>query len=72
MSERIVATEENLRDLFEGVTIEFEPFWDEKGSCPGWECKACGWRVGAQGLPPAHYCPEDGLSQRERKSYLNP
>lgn len=68
MSTLVTATEENLRELFEGVMIEFTPFWDEDGFCPGWECKQCGWRVGASGLPPPHYCPDDGLAQQESKS----
>lgn len=63
MSERTVAINETVCDLFEGVMIEFTPFWDEKGSCPGWECKRCGWRVGSQGLPPPHLCPDEGHEQ---------
>lgn len=51
---------ESIDALFEGVLI---PVHDIGGdySVPGWRCRACGWTVGAQGLPGGHECVDEAL-----------
>ena len=63
---RVVVNEDTVCDHFDGEVFEvWEPFVPgNTARVPGWICKACGWRIGAQGLPPAHECPEDGERQR--------
>lgn len=59
---------EDVDTYFEGVMIKFTDLFDKtQRQCPGWECKACGWRIGARGLPPWHYCPEAGDDQRRKR-----
>lgn len=54
---RVEATESNIDELFHGVMIDVEDIGG-KYSVPGWKCRACGWTVGSQGLPPWHNCPD--------------
>lgn len=46
---------ETVADHFEGILIPVEDIGG-KYNVPGWQCIHCGWKVGASGLPPAHYC----------------
>lgn len=58
-----VTTDDELVQHFEGVMIPVnDPFVGDY-SVPGWKCVHCGWMVGAQGYPPGHECPDDGLWQ---------
>jgi len=59
-------TDDNVDDYYDGVMIEFTDFPSGTRKVPGWECRACHWRVGAQGLPPTHTCPADGERQNGR------
>lgn len=53
---KISVTDKDVCDFFEGIMIPFsEPFIGTIRR-PGWECKRCGWKVAAQGLPPSHDC----------------
>ena len=51
-------TDENVDKHFWGIRIKCNDiagqYW-----VPGWQCKRCGWRVGSEGLPPAHSCSEE-------------
>jgi hypothetical protein len=60
---KIIATTENVDQLFEGVMIPREhteePYTNAiytRQPTPGWKCKACGWTIGSEALPPSHYC----------------
>lgn len=62
MSKAIRVTEDSVSFYFKGITI---PVKGELGGIgnddgfyyvPGWECRSCGWKVGALGLPPIHVC----------------
>ncbi len=49
--------EDTVDQYFKGIMLEcHEPFIGTVRR-PGWECRACGWRIGGEGLPPAHWCP---------------
>ena len=63
---RVIATRENVGDLFKGIMIECSDIGAERYSVPGWQCYRCGWRIGTSRLPPAHDCPDDGIQQAER------
>jgi hypothetical protein len=50
---QVTATHENVDDLFECHVLKVH---EQFGRVTGWTCRACGWSVGAQGLPPSHDC----------------
>lgn len=61
-------TDDDL-DQFEGVMIPVTDPFVGSFRVPGWKCKTCGWTVGAQGLPPSHECPTDGIQQQCDHTY---
>ena len=59
-----VETDDELDEHFNGILIEVS---DTAGTyhVPGWECKTCGWKVGALSYPPGHTCPDAGIKQKQ-------
>lgn len=67
MSETLrVENDDDLNNFFIGVEIPVEDIAG-RYRVPGWQCRLCGWTIGARGYPPAHNCPEDGLMMRVKR-----
>lgn len=56
----VKVTKETIDDVFEGVMIDVKDPFVGPYSVPGWRCRACGWTVGSEDLPPSHECPAPG------------
>ena len=52
----IEAKPETLDGMFERVTRPYY-YMSMLHFVPGWRCRACGWTVETEGLPPGHDCP---------------
>jgi hypothetical protein len=60
-------TDETLDEHFEGVMIDVNDPFVGGYTVPGWKCLHCGWIIGTAGLPPSHYCPDDGQAQAAKR-----
>ena len=65
-SKEVIATSENIDQLFDGVLIHCEDIGG-KYEVPGWKCKACGWTIGSVGLPPPHICKTVEVNDAQRR-----
>ena len=63
MAKTINVDRYNVAGYFDGVLLKaHDP--EVTHDVPGWRCRACGWQIGCEDLPPSHLCPDDGDEQR--------
>jgi len=62
-----IIDEDSLIMHYDGIMIPIEDWDIGVHYVPGWQCKHCGWMVGALGFPPRHICPDEGEAQAERR-----